>query len=76
MMEKNRTKIPMDILPDSINALYEQRESGLTHSSFAMEYMLYQAIQSGDKIRVLEIINEYLGNGLVVGRLSDICMTV
>ncbi|NLG05715.1 MAG: AraC family transcriptional regulator [Clostridia bacterium] len=71
MIKKDPSKIPIEVLPDSLNALYEQRESGRTHSAFSMEYMLYQAIQAGNKAQVIEIIDVYLGNGLVVGRLSD-----
>lgn len=71
MNDKNKVKIPMEVLPDSNNALYEQRESGLTHSAFSMEYVLYQAIQAGDQKQVLKVIDDYLENGLVVGKLSD-----
>ena len=63
--------IPIKIISKTNNAIYEQRESGITHSPFSLEYNLYQAIKLGDVTQVNNIIDIYLLNGLVVGSLSD-----
>lgn len=67
----NETKIKVDIIPKSSNMIYEQRESGMTHSSFQSEYNLYRAIEAGDVDKVKQCITNYIDAGLTVGHLSD-----
>ncbi|HOO28508.1 MAG TPA: AraC family transcriptional regulator [Lachnospiraceae bacterium] len=59
-----------EILPDTKDPIYEQRETGTTHTPFRLEYVLYQSIMQGNKKQMILAIEEYLQNGLVIGRLS------
>ena len=67
---KEATTIKMDILPAVENIIYEQRESGVTHTPFELEYILYTAIKDGEAAMVETAIEQYLNHGLVVGRMS------
>lgn len=64
-------KVRVEILPETPDILYEQRETGVTHSSFQLEYVLYQAIKAGNTAQVKSAIDQYMANGLIVGRLSQ-----
>lgn len=68
-------KILVTIIPNKDNIIYDQRETGITHSGFSLEYILYRGIQAGDVATVNEAIDEYLNQGFVVGRLSDDYLT-
>lgn len=70
MDQKTSKKIRMEILPETKDIIYEQRESGVTHSPFQLEYVLYQGIKEGNTETVIQTINTYFDNGFVVGRLS------
>lgn len=61
----------VNILPACKDSIYEEREEGRTHSSFELEYILYNAIKAGDKDTVNETIDEYLNLGIVMGNLSS-----
>jgi len=61
----------MEILPASDNSIYEERETGKTHTSFRYEYVLYQAIRDGNVEQIIPDIDRYIRSGLVVGRLSS-----
>lgn len=69
MKAKNITKI--EIISSDPNPIYSQRESGITHSPFEMEYILYNGIKQGNVKQVNSAIDAYLKSGLVVGRLSN-----
>ena len=60
----------IEMLPRYKNALFEQRESGMTHSSFALEYALYHAIQAGDEVRLMQTVFDYFNHGFIIGRMS------
>ena len=60
----------IEMLPRYKNALFEQRESGMTHSSFALEYALYHAIQAGDEDSLMQTISDYFKHGFIIGRMS------
>ena len=60
----------IEMLPRYKNALFEQRESGMTHSSFALDYALYHAIQAGDEARLMQTISDYFNHGFIIGRMS------
>lgn len=60
----------IEMLPRYKNALFEQRESGMTHSSFALEYALYHAIQAGDEDSLMQTISDYFNHGFIIGRMS------
>ncbi|MBE5962154.1 MAG: AraC family transcriptional regulator [Lachnospiraceae bacterium] len=63
-------KIKVEIIAPSANTIFEERESGITHTSFELEYVLYQAIKNGNVTWVKQAIENYLKSGLVIGRLS------
>ena len=56
----------IEMLPRYKNALFEQRESGMTHSSFALEYALYHAIQAGDEDRLRQAVSDYFNHGFII----------
>ncbi len=64
----------IQILPSGVeNPLFQQRESGVRHSPYAMETAFYSLIKRGESESVSEEIGKlFAGTGhLVVGRLSD-----
>lgn len=61
----------MEVLPASDNSIYEERETGKTHTSFRYEYVLFQAIRDGNVERIVPDIEQYIRSGFVVGRLSS-----
>ncbi len=53
------------------NAVFDQRESGLTHTPYQTETEFYNCIRLGD-VHLLETkIEQYFQNGIVIGYLSD-----
>ena len=46
-------KYKVEILPQTPNALFTQRENGLTHSPFSLELALYTALKNGDEASML-----------------------
>ena len=69
-MENNQL-INIHILPGVKNPEFEQRESGVTHTSYAEETMFYTLIQNGDTENVKQYLGRYLQREIVVGHLSD-----
>lgn len=65
------TNTKIEIISSSSNPIYSERESGLTHSPFEMEYILYTGIKLGNIEQVNSSIAAYLKSGLVVGHLSN-----
>jgi AraC-type DNA-binding domain-containing proteins len=61
----------MEVLPASENSIYDERETGKTHTPFQYEYVLYQAIRRGDVEQIETCIDRYMKSGFVVGRLSS-----
>lgn len=61
----------IEILPASTNPLFEERETGITHTAFEFEMALFQFIKLGDVKNVITSMENYLSSGLVVGRLSS-----
>lgn len=68
---KKENSFDIKIIPASPNMIYEQRESGMTHTSFQSEYHLYQCIRSGKVEEVDQAITQSLNAGLIIGDLSD-----
>ena len=69
-MKADRNPYKVEMLPESDDAISEERESGMTHSPFYLDVVLYSAIRNGDTEGVIQSINDYLGKGLVIGRMS------
>ena len=63
-------KYKVEILPQSPNALFTQRENGLTHSPFSLELALYTALKNGDEAAMRLAMEDYFAAGFVIGRMS------
>lgn len=72
-MEQN-DKIQITVLPHVKNPEFEQRESGLAHTSYAEEKAFYSLIERGDTESIRQALTKYLSARVVVGHLSDNAM--
>lgn len=63
-------KYQVKILPPSPDALFAQREDGLTHSAFSLELSLYTALRDGDEAALRRAMDRYFVAGFVIGRMS------
>lgn len=63
-------KYKVEILPPSPDALFAQRENGVTHSAFSLELALYTALQNGDEAALRQAMERYFDAGFVIGRMS------
>ena len=70
-MARQSSGIGYEFLGSSKNFLYDARETGKTHTTFAYELLLYRAIQNGDITGVENAITLYRSSGLVIGHMSD-----
>ena len=70
-MARQPSRIGYKFLGSSKNFLYDARETGKTHTTFAYELLLYRAIQNGDITGVDNAITLYRNSGLVIGHMSD-----
>ena len=61
----------VNVLPVYSDSIFGEREDGKTHSSFDKEYVLYNGIKAGDTASVIEAIDDYLKDGIVMGNLSS-----
>lgn len=68
--EVKRMKYKVEILPQTPNALFTQRENGLTHSPFSLEFALYTALKNGDEAAMRLAMENYFTAGFVIGRMS------
>lgn len=59
------------ILPRTDNPIFEQRENGITHTSYMEETAFYSLVQQGDIENVKRYLVKYLQSEIVVGHLSD-----
>ncbi len=65
-------ELNVEYLPKGINdPLFEQRESGRAHTPYEMEVEFYSCIKRGDVSGVEKLLNAFIQNTLVVGRMSD-----
>lgn len=64
--------VNINILPDGLSdPVFEQRETGRTHSPYEREVRLYSLVKNGDVEGVRSAAKALLSSGVVVGRLSD-----
>lgn len=62
----------IEMLPKDIkHPMFEQRESGRTHSPYETEMRFYMSIRQGDVIKVRRAMDDFLASGIVAGRLSN-----
>ncbi|MCM1365282.1 MAG: AraC family transcriptional regulator [Faecalibacterium sp.] len=59
----------VEILPN--NALFDEREHGITHTTYETEKMFYSLIKNGDVENLQKALELLLKNKIVVGRMSD-----
>lgn len=65
-------KLNIEILPKGVeNPRFQQRESGVVHTSYSLEVAFYNLIKSGDVEGVHGAIGRFMENALVVGRMSN-----
>lgn len=60
----------VEVLPATAHPLYDTRESGKTHTPFALERALCTAIELGDEAAMDRAIADYMVHGFVVGTMS------
>ena len=70
MKMKQGELLNIQILPQADDPSFEQRESGMAHTSYREETAFLSAIQQGDVERVKQLLGRYIKSGIVVGRLS------
>ena len=70
MKMKQGELLNIQILPQADDPSFEQRESGMAHTSYREETAFLSAIQQGDVERVKQLLGQYIKSGIVVGRLS------
>ncbi len=70
-MGKKSDLVRIQILPASRDPEFQQRESGLTHTSYAEENDFYAIIEHGDTEAIRQALQKYLSSCVVVGHLSD-----
>lgn len=63
-------KYKVKVLPPSADALFTQREDGMTHSPFSLELPLYTALKNGDEPALRRAMEAYFSAGFVIGRMS------
>lgn len=64
--------INIEVLPkDVTNPMFEQRESGRTHTPYEAEQSFYDCIRRGDVEELEKRVSYYVDNALVVGRMSN-----
>ena len=67
----NEQKIRIKVLPYAKNPEFEQRESGIVHTSYAEEETFYSLIERGDTESIRQALQNYISATVVVGHLSD-----
>ena len=63
----------VEVLPVTAHPLYDTRESGKTHTPFALERALCTAIELGDEAAMDRAIADYMAHGFVVDTM-DACI--
>lgn len=69
-METNKL-VSINILPPTKNPIFEQRETCVTHTPYMVETAFYSLVQAGDVERVKNSIDNFIKDGIVIGRLSN-----
>lgn len=67
----NEQKIQIKVLPYTKNPEFEQRESGIAHTSYAEEEAFYSLIERGDTESIRQAIQNYISSTVIVGHLSN-----
>ncbi len=67
----NGKLLNIQIVPSANDPLFEQRESGIVHTSYMEETAFYSLVQQGDVEAVKMVVDKYMTSGVFVGKLSD-----
>lgn len=70
-MDDKKELLHIQILPAARHPEFEQRESGVTHTSYAEEQAFYALIERGDTEAIRQSLQKYLSACVVIGHLSD-----
>ncbi len=63
--------VSINILPQAKNPIFEQRETCVTHTPYMVETAFYSLVQAGDVEKVKNSIDNFIKDGIVIGRLSN-----
>lgn len=69
-MEENKL-FSIQIVPGSDDTVFQQRESGIAHTSYLEETAFLSLIQQGNTEMVRQMLGRFVRSGIVVGRLSS-----
>lgn len=71
-MDKNDKQLNVHFLPKGVsNPQFEQRESGVAHTPYSREVAFYTCVKNGDLQGLESNMASFMGDALVVGRMSD-----
>lgn len=68
---KQKDTMQIQTLPGGKNAEFVQRESEITHTSYADEVAFFTLIEQGATEEVMRMFQKFIQPGVVAGRLSD-----
>lgn len=65
------SKLQITVLPNTKDPEFEQRESGIVHTSYDEELAFFALIERGDTEAIRQTLQKYLYACVVIGHLSD-----
>lgn len=68
---EQKGKLQITVLPNVKNPEFEQRESGIVHTSYDEEEAFFDLIERGDTEAIRQALQKYLSACVVIGHLSD-----
>lgn len=68
---EQKGNLQISVLPNTKDPEFEQRESGIVHTSYDEEQAFYALIERGDTEAIQQTLQKYLSARVVVGHLSD-----
>lgn len=69
-MEKQE-KLKIQVIPHTGHPLFEQRESGVVHTSYAEETAFFSLVEHGNVNAIQQALKKYTSSFVVIGHLSD-----
>ena len=72
MKNSEKKEIIVKFLPKGVHSpVFEQRESGVVHTSYSREVEFYTFVKNGDVSGLQKNMKSFMSEALVVGRMSD-----
>lgn len=68
---ENKKLINIKILPNASDPVFDQRETGVLHTSYLEEIAFYSIVQSGNVEMIKKSMHDFLEKGIVIGHLSN-----